>query len=131
VATWATVCEIMRSLPGAELDPPDRDNPVWRVRGKVLVRLNPSMRVPGEERMRRERGELIAIWVDRGEREALIQENPHTFFVTPHWAGYPGVLVWVESVDDDQLRELLTDAWRERAPKRIVREWELWTSRSW
>jgi hypothetical protein len=122
--TWSIVCRIMGALPEAVLDPPDRDNPAWRVRGKVVVRLNPSMRVPDEDERRRERGELIAIWVDRAEREALVQEAPETFFLTPHWAAYPGVLVWVESVEEEQLRELLIDAWRDRAPKRVVRDWE-------
>jgi hypothetical protein len=124
VATWETVCEIVAALPGTELDPPERDNPAWRVNGKALVRRNPRLRIPGEDAVRRRRGELVAIRTDRGEREALLQEDPETFFITPHWESSPSVLAWLADVDAQQLRELLTDAWLARAPKRLVRELE-------
>ncbi len=124
MATWETVCEIVGSLPGGELDPPDRDNPAWRVNGKVIVRRNPRMRVADEEEVRRIRGELVAIRTDRGEREALLHEDPGTFFITPHWESSPSVLAWLADVDAEQLRELLTDAWRARAPRRVVRRFD-------
>ncbi len=124
MATWETVCEIVSALPGAELDPPGRENPAWRVNGKVIVRRNPRLRVPGEEAIRRRRGELVTIRVDRSELEALQYEDPDTFFITPHWQGARSVLAWLQDVDADQLRELLVDAWRARAPKRLVREFD-------
>ena len=118
MATWATVCKIVSALPGTELDV-GSDHPAWRVNGKVLVRRNPGMRVPDEDTIRAERGELIAIRTDYGEREALIGQDPATFFFTPHWETSPSVLVWLETVDPQLLRELLVDAWRARAPKRL------------
>jgi hypothetical protein len=49
-ATWQKVCKIVAALPGTELDPPGGHHaPAWRVHGKVIVRLNPRLRVPGEE----------------------------------------------------------------------------------
>ncbi len=66
VVTWETVCEIVAALPGTELDPADRDNPAWRVNGKVIVRRNPRLRVPGDEAMRRDRGEVVAVRTDLG-----------------------------------------------------------------
>jgi hypothetical protein len=92
------------------------------VDGKVIVRLNPRLRMPGEETMRRGRGELIAIRTDRDEREALLQEDPGTFLITPHWESSPFVLVWLATVESEQLRELLIDAWRSCAPKRLIRK---------
>ena len=54
-----------------------------------------------------------------GEKEALIAADPETFFTTPHYDGHPMVLVRFDAVDVDELTELLTDAWRMRAPKRL------------
>jgi hypothetical protein len=122
--TWESVCAFMATLPATELDPPPRENPAWRVNGKVLVRLNPRLRVPEEEQLRHERGELIAVHVDREERELLIGSEPDTFFITPHWQTSPSVLVWLATADDGRLRELLVDAWRLRAPKRLVRAFD-------
>jgi hypothetical protein len=52
----------------------------------------------------------------------LIREDPDTFAVTPHYEIYRGVLIRLAQVREDQLRELLIDAWRMVAPKRLVRE---------
>jgi hypothetical protein len=77
---------------------------------------------PGEAALRQERGEPIAVHLERDERDLLVASDPDTFFFTPHWASSPSVLVWLDRVDPDLLRELITDAWRARAPKRLVRE---------
>ncbi len=123
MATWKMVCEIIRALPGTELDPPDQDAPAWRVNGKVLARRQPRLRVPEEEAMISRRGEVLAIRLfDRAEREALLRQEPSVFFVTPHWQDSPSVLAWLADGPADQLRELLTEAWRARAPKRLVRQ---------
>ncbi len=57
-------------------------------------------------------------------RAALLAEDPETFFVTPHYQDYPGVIVRLATARPDQLRELLTEAWRLVAPKRLVREFD-------
>jgi len=89
------------------------------------VRRNPIMRVPDEEAIRSAHGELIAIRVfDAGERELLLGQDPDTFFVTPHWQTSPSVLVWLDRAQDGLLSEILTDAWRGRAPKGLVSQWE-------
>lgn len=90
----------------------------------MLVRRNPRLRVPNEEALRRNRGEVIAIRADRGLREALVEEDPDTFFVTPHWQTSPSVLVWLDTVSTDELHELVVEAWRARAPKHLVRKWD-------
>ena len=118
------VCDIVAGLPGTELDPPGGDNPAWRVKDVVVVRRNPRLRVPDEEAIRQARGELVSVRVDPSERKALLQEDPGTFFITPHWEASPSVLVWLTTVDPAELRELLVDAWRLVAPKQLVREWD-------
>lgn len=59
-----------------------------------------------------------------GEREALLQGEPAAFFSTPHYNGYPAVLVRLELVDQVELGELIEDAWRVQAAKRVVAAWD-------
>ena len=120
VASWATVCEILGGLPGTELDE-GVSNPAWRVNGKVLARFNPRLRTDDEEEQRAAEGELASIWVEREERELLMRSDPETFFITPHWQASPHVLVWLRRARKPQLAELLTDAWRALAPRRLTR----------
>jgi hypothetical protein len=63
------------------------------------------------------------VWVaDQGEKEMLIRAEPDKFFTVAHYDGHPSVLVRLSAVDRDELGELLTDAWRARAPKRLLAE---------
>lgn len=116
MATWRTVCELASELPEAEIG--ERFGaPVWRVRGKVIVQLNPRMRIPEEAEVRARNGDLIALHVRYDERAALLHEQPDTFVVTPHYQNAPEVLVWLRRVKRRQLAELLQEAWRLRMPK--------------
>jgi len=72
--------------------------------------------------MRTDPDALVLRVLDMGEREALLQGQPEVFFSTPHYDGYPYVLVRLEDVDPVELGELIEDAWRLRAPKRLVAE---------
>jgi hypothetical protein len=62
--------------------------------------------------------------IDMGEREALLQGAPDVFFSTPHYDGHPYVLVRLEKIDPVELAELIEDAWRLRAPKRVVKDYD-------
>ena len=55
------------------------------------------------------------------EREALTQGEPETFFITPHYEDYPLVLIALEHVDPEELRELLIESWRQRAETAAAR----------
>ncbi len=69
----------------------------------------------------RDEGEVLVVWcADEGEKELLIGAEPDKFFTTPHYDGHPSVLVRLRAVDREELAELLTDAWRARAPKRLA-----------
>ena len=120
--TWEAVCDFLEKLPGAEQDPPG-SREVVRVRGKVVAfpALNERSRPPEAQ----DGEEFVVIKVDFVEREALLHEDPKSFFVTPHYQSYPGVIVRLGTVDPDVLRELLTEAWRLVAPKKLVHEWDL------
>jgi hypothetical protein len=83
--------------------------PGFRVKDKLFARI-------------REEGDVLALFVaDETEKQGLISSEPDKFFTTPHYDGYPMVLVRFAAVD---VAELLTEAWRLRAPKRIATQLE-------
>lgn len=71
------------------------------------------------------RPDVLAVRVaSQAEKESLLAADPATFFTEPHYNGYPAVLVRLPAIEADELRELLTDAWRCQAPRALVREFE-------
>jgi len=109
MVTEADVRRIALSLP-ATTEKPSYGTPGYRVKDKLFARL-------------REEGDVLVVWCeDLGEKAALIAAEPDKFFTTPHYDGHPTVLVRLGAVDATELRELLTDAWRTRAPKRLAGE---------
>lgn len=56
-------------------------------------------------------------------KAALLGSFPEQFFTIPHFDGYPAVLVRLDVIDVEMLREVVTDAWLLRAPKRVADEW--------
>jgi hypothetical protein len=106
MVTFDTVRTLALALPEAE-EGPSYGTPGFRVRGKLFARL-------------REDGELLVVRIGRGEREALIAEEPLVFLVTPHYENSPFILVRLATVAPDHLQELLIEAWRLAAPKRLV-----------
>ena len=56
-----------------------------------------------------------------GAKDALLADDPDVYFTTPHFDGYPAVLVCLERISINDLEELVTEAWLARAPARIAR----------
>jgi hypothetical protein len=67
--------------------------------------------------------EVLAVRVagEPGKQE-LLAADPAKYFTEPHYNGFPAILVRLTEVDLDELRELLTDAWRLQAPKSLVKQ---------
>jgi hypothetical protein len=73
----------------------------------------------------REDGDVAVVWCcDLAEKEALIASEPGRLFTTSHYDGHPSILVRLSSVDLRELTELVTDAWRSRAPSRLRTEFD-------
>src|SRR3954465_5240456 len=53
-------------------------------------------------------------------KEALLADPSGVFFTTPHFDGYPAVLVLLDEIDGDGLDEVIVEAWLARAPKRLA-----------
>lgn len=56
-----------------------------------------------------------------GAKEALIADDPAVFLTTPHFDGYPAILVRLDRITLDDLREVIVEAWLARAPKRLAK----------
>ena len=92
----------------------DSDGFDFRVGNKGFVWSYPE-RTPG--RPRRIRTDIAVLYVgDESEKQALLLGEPEVFFTTPAYDGLPLVMLWLARVNVDRLRELVTDAWRMRAP---------------
>jgi hypothetical protein len=109
VPDWETVRELALALPEAEEDT-SYSQPAFRVRRKLFVWMSPH-----------EKGALC-VRVDPNEKDFLLASNPDAYFTTPHYEGYPAVLVRLERIRLDELAERIEDAWLLRAPKRLVDE---------
>lgn len=59
-------------------------------------------------------------WPTRARSAGWSRPSPTSFFTTPHYDGHPTVLVRFGGVDIDELKELLTESWRLRAPKKLL-----------
>ncbi len=112
MATEDDVRRIALSLPETS-EKPWFGTPGFRVKDKGFARI----RAEAE-------GGLVVFVADPGEKEALLRSDPDVFYTTPHYDGYAVVLVNLETVDGDELRELLTDSWRLKAPKRALAAFE-------
>jgi len=120
VATWEDVGRIVGELPEtAEASPRN-----WRVRKKLLAWERPLRKADyaalGADAPE---GDILGARVaDEGVKFALIADDPSMYFTTPHFDGYPAVLVRLAEIGVPELEELLTEAWLAQAPKTLSRE---------
>lgn len=86
-------------------------HPTFRVRGKIFATLDAD-------------GEHGGVKTTKLEQVALVSSEPNTFAVPAYVGRYGWVQVRLDAVDSDHLQELIIDAWRQTAPKRLVREFD-------
>ena len=99
----------------AEIDSEGFD---FRVADKGFVWSYPERR-PGQRRLIRT--DVAVLFVgDEAEKQALLLGEPDVFFTTSSYDGWPLVMLRLEKVDVQRLAELVTDAWRMRAPDDLV-----------
>ena len=84
----------------------------------------PSFKVNGKffTRLRREDQSMVLLEVSHDEREMLMEAEPATFHITPHYKDYPSVLARIESLHPGSLHNFLDRRWRKIAPKKLVKE---------
>jgi hypothetical protein len=108
--TVATVRQLALGFPGVEQGL-SYGTPGFRVRGKFLARLW-------------EDGETLVVKCGDDERDFRMKADPESFFITDHYRGYPTVLVRLDQVTRADLHDVLEQAWRKQAPRRLVAEYD-------
>jgi hypothetical protein len=125
VATWEDVRRLALALPETSEDASRRGRASWRVRGKLFVWERPlrqsDLHALGEEAPD---GPILGARVEHlGAKEALLADDPRVFFTTPHFDGYPAILVRLQAIGLGDLEEVVVEAWLARAPQRMAREY--------
>jgi hypothetical protein len=104
--TFDNVAAIALPLPGVALGT-SYGTPALKVAGKLLARL-------------REDGDLV-LKVEDGVREALLELQPDVFHTTPHYDGYPVLLIRLAAADPEQIAGLVERAWGGLASAKLRR----------
>ena len=121
MATWDDVRQIALGLPEAE-ERLSRDTRQWRVKDKLFVWERPLRRSDREALGdAAPAGPILGVRTEHlVAKEAILQSDPVVFFTTPHFDGYPAVLVQLDRIGVQELREVIVEAWLARAPKRLA-----------
>jgi hypothetical protein len=124
LATWEDVRRIALALPGAQ-ERRSRGLCQWRVSEKLFAWERP-LRASDRQALGEAapEGPILGARVEHlGAKEALLADDPGVFFTTPHFDGYPAILVRLDRIGLADLDEVIVEAWLARAPKRAAREY--------
>ena len=80
----------------------------------------PGLKVAGKGFARMKRPDVLMVLCPLELKEALMEAEPDIYFETDHYRGWPGMLVRLDAIDDERLRDRLECAWREKAPKKLI-----------
>ena len=122
MTTWDDVRRIALSLPETS-EQLSRGLPQWRVKDKGFVWERPLRRadleVLGDQAPN---GPILGARVEHlVAKEALLADDPSIYFTTPHFDGYPAILVRLDRIGLEDLHELIVEAWLARAPARLAK----------
>jgi hypothetical protein len=121
VASWNDVRAVALELPET-VERLSHGHPSWRVRDKSFIWERPlraaDLSALGDGAPA---GAILGARVEHLiAKEALLADRPDVYFTTPHFDGYPAVLVVLEQVELQELGDLIVDAWLARAPRRLA-----------
>jgi hypothetical protein len=114
--TYAQVRDWVLALPGGE----EVMVAEW---GHPTLRVNNRMFASGSDE-----SDTMSVKASKEDQAALISSQPGTFRVAAYTGRYGWVQVSLSTVDPDELRELVVEAWRQTAPKRLVRAYDAGTA---
>jgi hypothetical protein len=122
MAAWEDVARIALDLPETS-EGLSRGTRHWRVKDKGFVWERPLRRADLEALGdAAPDGPILGARVEHlVAKEAMLADNPAVFFTTPHFDGYPAVLVRLERIGEEELREVVVEAWLARAPAKLVK----------
>jgi hypothetical protein len=106
LVTWEIVRQLALALPEVE-EGTSYGTPAFRVGGKLFARLHDN-------------GHSVVVRIEAKDRALRMSADPTAFYITDHYVGYPWMLVRMSAVHADDMRDILKDAWRLRAPRRLL-----------
>ena len=126
MASWHDVRRLALALPETVERASYGGAPSWTVKDKAFVWERPlrAKEVTELGEAAPQGPVLGARTADEGVKRALIAEQPDVFFTTAHFDGYPAVLVRLDVISAADLRELITEAWLARAPRRLAAQYQ-------
>src|SRR5919197_3278845 len=127
MATMADLDALALALPQVTKELSDDGRPSYLVHGKRFC-LQRSRRPDAVDPETGERLDDVLMFrvADLGVKELLLADERGVFFTTPHFDGYPAVLMRIPDlarIDRDELYELVVEAWLTRAQKRVAKAW--------
>jgi hypothetical protein len=122
MADWDDVRRIALALPQTE-EGTTFGNMAWKVNGKSFVWERPLRRSDHAALgAAAPDGPILGVRVENLlAKEALLAEGGDRMFTTPHFHGYPAVLVELDRIDVHKLTELIEEAWLACAPRKLAR----------
>ena len=121
MATWDDVSRLALAMPEA-VESTTHGNRAWKVKDKLFVWERPLRRSDLEALgPDAPPGPILGARVEHLiAKDALIADDPSVFFTTPHFDGYPAVLIRLDAISTEILEEVVVEAWLARAPKRLA-----------
>ncbi len=124
MASWEDVRRIALALPESS-ERRSRERYQWRVKDKLFVWERPLSHKEIEALgSSAPEGPILGARVEHlGAKEALLADDPAIYFTTPHFDGYPAILVRLEEIAVDELEEVIVEGWLCRAPKSLAQQY--------
>ena len=127
MATMADLDELALAMPQATKELSDEGRPAYYVHGKLFC----FHRGPRRDAIDPQTGErfedvLMFRVADLDVKELMLSDDRGVFFTTPHFNGYPAILMRIPDlarIDRDELEELVVEAWVTKAQKRVAKAW--------
>jgi len=115
------------AMPETVKEVSDDGRPAYLVHGKMFC-FHRSRRPDALDPATGERlDDVLMFRVDGAEAKELVLADPRKlFFTTPHFNGYPAVLIRIPSLAElevAELRDTIVEAWLTRAQKRVAKAW--------
>jgi hypothetical protein len=127
MATMADLDRLALELPGTAREPHGDGRPAYLVHGKLFC----CHRTRRKDAVDPATGELLDDVLmfrvpDLDVKELLLGDERALFFTTPHFDGYPAVLLRIPELarlDEEELQDIVVEAWLTRAQKRVAKAW--------
>jgi hypothetical protein len=127
MATMADLDELALAMPQATKEVSDDGRPSYHVHGKLFCFHRGRRPDALDPETGERRADVLMFRVeDLDVKDLLLADDRGVYFTTPHFNGYPAVLMRIGDLarlDRAELRDLVVDAWLTRAQKRVAKAW--------